>query len=114
VVFTCCGLNFAFGVYQALYESLSHEPGSPFEGASSAQIDLIGTLSVALMTIGAPFTVAWSKLFSPQLVTFCGGLVFGLALILASFGTKLWHFTLTQGLLLGIGTCLSYSKCSIE
>ncbi|KAL1852681.1 hypothetical protein Plec18170_005815 [Paecilomyces lecythidis] len=108
IVFTCCGLNFAFGVYQALFESLARQPGTPFTGASPAQIDLIGTISISLMTIGAPFVVAWAKRFSPRAVSFAGGLVFGLALILASFGTTLWHFEVTQGVLLGIGTCLSY------
>lgn len=108
VVFTCCGLNFAFGVYQALYESLSRKAGSPFDGASPAEIDLIGTLSISLMTMGAPFVVAWAKILSPRIVCLAGGFVFGLSLVLASFGTKLWHFELTQGLLLGIGTSMAY------
>ncbi|KAI8654750.1 MFS domain-containing protein [Fusarium keratoplasticum] len=108
IVFTCCGLNFAFGVYQALYEAMALKPDTPFTGASPAQIDLIGTLSISLMTMGAPFIVAWAKRFSPHRVSFVGGIVFGLSLILASFGTRLWHFTLSQGLLLGFGTCSSY------
>jgi MFS family permease len=108
IVFTCCGLNFAFGVYQALYESLAQEPHTPFTGATPAEIDLIGTISISLMTIGAPFAVAWAKRFSPQRVSLAGGVVFGLSLLLASFGTSMWHFHLTQGLLLGLGTCLSY------
>ncbi|KZF19078.1 MFS general substrate transporter [Xylona heveae TC161] len=108
IIFTCCGLNFAFGVYQALYETLARQPGTPFTGASPAEIDLIGTLCISLMTIGAPFVVAWAKRFSPRHVSFAGGLIFGVSLVLASFGKALWHFELTQGLLCGIGTCLSY------
>ncbi|PWY91635.1 MFS monocarboxylate transporter [Aspergillus sclerotioniger CBS 115572] len=108
IIFTCCGLNFAWGVYQALYESLSRKPGTPFTGATPAEIDLIGTISVSLMTIGAPFAVAWAKRFSPRMVSFAGGFVFGLSLVVASFGTQLWHFELAQGLLNGIGTCLCY------
>ncbi|TPX11914.1 uncharacterized protein E0L32_007412 [Thyridium curvatum] len=108
IVFVCCGLNFAFGVYQALFEEYAEQPDNPFTGATPAQIDLIGTLGISFMTIGAPFAVAWAKLFSPRKVAFIGGLIFGLSLVLASFGTKLWHFQMTQGFLLGIGTCLSY------
>ncbi|KAI1840192.1 hypothetical protein JX266_013593 [Neoarthrinium moseri] len=108
VVFTCCGLNFAFGVYQALFESMAEQPDNPFTGATPAQIDLIGTLSISLMTIGAPFVVAWAKHFSPSAVSFLGGLIFGLSLILASLGTRLWHFILSQGVMLGVGTCMSY------
>lgn len=108
LVFTGCGLNFAYGVYQELYESLSRDPSSPFYNASPATIDLIGTLSVSLMTMGAPFVSAWTQAFSPRSVTLIGGFIFGLSMVLASFGTKVWHFVLSQGLLLGIGTCLSY------
>ncbi|KAH6962349.1 monocarboxylate transporter [Ilyonectria sp. MPI-CAGE-AT-0026] len=106
--FTACGLLFGFGIYQALYETMVLEDGTPFTGASSAEIDLIGTLSISLMTIGAPFAVAWVKIFSPQAIVCAGGLLFGLACVLASFGKALWHFQLSQGLLLGIGTCLSF------
>lgn len=60
------------------------------------------------MTIGGPFTVAWAKRFSPRRVALVGSLIFTIAHILASFGTKLWHFELAQGLLLGVGTCLTY------
>lgn len=106
--FTACGILFGFGIYQTLYEAMATDEDTPFTGASSAKISLIGTLSISLMTIGAPFAVAWAKHFSPQVVVCAGGLLFGLANILASFGKALWHFQLAQGLLLGIGTCLSY------
>ncbi|KAJ9655524.1 hypothetical protein H2198_005615 [Neophaeococcomyces mojaviensis] len=101
---TACGLNFAFGVYQELYESLS----GPFENATPAQIDLIGTLGVSLMTIGAPFASAWTKSYSPTTITLIGGFLFASASILASFSQALWQFVLTQGFLLGCGTCLAY------
>ncbi|KAJ6141800.1 hypothetical protein N7497_010899 [Penicillium chrysogenum] len=82
LVFTGCGINFAFGVFQELYDSMSKERNTPFTGATPAQIDLIGTLSIALMTIGAPFATAFSQ--------------------------HLWQFILTQGILLGMATCLTY------
>ena len=85
----------------------SGEP-NPFSGASPSQIGLIGTLAVSLMSLGAPLASAWCKSYSPRTVTLIGGLIFALANILASFGQKLWHFTLAQGILLGLGTCLTY------
>lgn len=108
LVFTVCGISFAFGVYQEIYESMSHVPSSPFYGASPAEIDLIGTLAVSFMTIGAPFATAWTKRYHPRLVIWAGGGFFFAAFMLASFSQKLWQFELTQGLLAGIGTCLSY------
>jgi len=103
-----CSLVFGYGVYQALYEELAKEKNTPFTGASSAIIALIGVLAVALMTMGGPWAILWAKLFSPQAVVCAGGLVFGIAFILASFSQSLWQFVLTQGLLAGIGTCMSY------
>ena len=87
---------------------MSLDPTSPFHGASPAQIDLIGTLSISLMSIGAPFASPWTKRYPPHHVIWAGGLVFFAASVLASFSQQLWQFELTQGFLLGIGTCLTY------
>lgn len=80
----------------------------PFANATPAQIDLIGTLGVSLMTIGAPYASAWTKSYSPRTMVLIGGLLFALANVLASFSQYLWQFILTQGVLLGFGTCLTY------
>ncbi|KAM9884217.1 MFS monocarboxylate [Verticillium dahliae] len=104
---TACGILFGFGVYQEHYETMVLQEGSPFTGASSATIDLIGTLSASLMTITAPFVMAWVKYFKPQYGLWAGGILFGVASVLANFGKVLWHFQLAQGLLLGIATGLS-------
>lgn len=87
---------------------MAKTPGTPFTNATPAQIDLIGTLAIALMTIGAPFSTAWTKQYSPRMVIWVGGLIYSLALFLASISQALWQFIITQGLLLGIGTCLTY------
>jgi MFS family permease len=60
------------------------------------------------MTIFAPFATAWCKRYSPRIIVASGGLLFALSSILASFSQQLWQFQLTQGLLLGIATCLAY------
>ena len=60
------------------------------------------------MTMGAPIASSWTKAYSPRPVVLLGGLLLGLGNVLASFGTHFWHFLLTQGLLVGIGTSLSY------
>ncbi|KAE8415438.1 monocarboxylate transporter [Aspergillus pseudocaelatus] len=106
--FTACGVVFAYGIFQAEYEKMADQEGTPFTGASSAEITLIGSLSSAMMKLGAPFVVAWCKCFGPRIIVCVGGFIFGLANVLASFGTASWHFQLSQGLLLGIGSCLSY------
>jgi MFS family permease len=103
-----CSLIFTFGVYQALYEDMAKQPGNPFTGSSTALIGLVGILAIALMTMGGPFVILWAKLYSPPTVISAGGVVFGVAFVLASFGRHLWHFALTQGILAGIGTSMAY------
>jgi MFS family permease len=107
-MFTTCAQIFTFGVYQALYEEMAKEPNTPFSGGSAATISLIGTLAVSLMSLGGPLAMAWSKLYSPQIVITVGGFIFGVGYILASFSRSLWQFALTQGVLAGIGTSLAY------
>lgn len=108
VIFTTCGGIFSFGVYQELYQSMAHQPDNPFTGASPAAIDLIGTLSAAFMTIGAPLATAWTKRFSPRAIIWTGAATFFTSTILASYSVALWQFVLTQGFLMGLATCFSY------
>jgi MFS family permease len=86
---------------------MSQQPGNPFTGVSQSAIGLIGTLSVAFMQIGAPLASAWVKRFSPRVVLFSSGVLYLVACLSASYSTKLWHFMLTQGFLLGISSCLA-------
>ncbi|PYI11012.1 MFS general substrate transporter [Aspergillus sclerotiicarbonarius CBS 121057] len=87
---------------------MSRQANTPFTGASSSEISLIGSIAASLMKLGAPYVVAWSKYYNPQSVICAGGILFGVSSVLASFGTALWHFQLTQGLLVGFATCLSF------
>lgn len=108
VTATTTSLVFSFGVYQDLYEAMAKEPNNPFTGISSSKIGLIGILSVSFMTMGGPFVAMWARLYPPQLVVATGGLVFGVAHILASLSERLWEFALTQGLLMGVGTSMTF------
>ncbi|KAL2859679.1 major facilitator superfamily domain-containing protein [Aspergillus pseudodeflectus] len=108
VMSTTCAFIFSYGVYQSLYEEMARVDDTPFTGSSTALINLVGILAIALMSMGGPFAMHWAKIYSPQAVIVAGGWVFGIAYILSSFGKALWHFALTQGMLLGIGTCLAY------
>ncbi|KAJ5997776.1 hypothetical protein N7522_009436 [Penicillium canescens] len=107
-MFMTCAIIFSYGVYQAIYEEMAKQPNTPFSGTSSSIISLIGTLSIALMSMGGPFIMTWAKLYGPQPVIMTGGLVFGIGCILASLSEYVWEFALTQGLLIGLGTCMAY------
>ncbi|OQD84977.1 hypothetical protein PENANT_c011G06643 [Penicillium antarcticum] len=103
-----CAIIFSYGVYQAIYEEMAKEPNTPFSGNSSSIISRIGTLSIALMSMGGPLIMTWAKLYGPQPVMMAGGLVFGIGCILASLSQYVWEFVLSQGLLVGLGTCMAY------
>ena len=64
-MFTTCALTFTFGVWQALYEEMAREPNIPCTATTTALINLVGTLAIALMSMGGPFTMVWVKLYSP-------------------------------------------------
>ena len=108
VMFMTCSIIFAYGVYQAIYEEMAKRPQTPFTGTSSSIISLIGTLSIAVMSMGGPFVMTWAKLYGPQPVIMSGGVVFGLGCVLASLSQHVWQFALTQGVLVGMGTCMAY------
>jgi MFS family permease len=107
-MFMTCSIIFAYGIYQAIYEEMAKEPNTPFTGTSTSIISLIGTISIAIMSMGGPFAMTWAKLYGPQPVIMAGGVVFGLGCILASLSEYVWEFALTQGLLVGMGTCMAY------
>ncbi|CAI7630736.1 hypothetical protein N7533_004015 [Penicillium manginii] len=107
-MFMTCAIIFSYGVYQAIYEEMAKDASSVFAGTSSSILSLIGTLSIAIMSMGGPFVMTWAKLYGPQPVIMTGGLVFGLGCILASLSQYVWEFALTQGLLVGLGTCMAY------
>lgn len=99
---------FTFGVYQELYQHMASEPDNPFSGQKPAVIDLVGTLAASLQTMLAPLATALCKRFSPRMVIALGGLLLALAGVLASYSHTMWQFILTQGVLMGLATCLSY------
>jgi len=108
LTFTTCGTVFSFGIYQELYQAMSLQPNTPFTGATPAGIDIIGTLSAAFMLVGAPFATAWAKRFSPRFIIYIGAGILFAATMMASYSQHLWQFILTQGFLMGVGTCFSY------
>ncbi|EGP85707.1 uncharacterized protein MYCGRDRAFT_24171, partial [Zymoseptoria tritici IPO323] len=104
LVFTACGINFSFGVYQEHYDTL----GGPFRDATSGQISVIGTLASSMMMIGAPAVDPLVRWYGTPAAVTLSGILFVVSGLAASFGTHLWHFQLAQGFLQGCAACLAY------
>ncbi|WPG97473.1 Hypothetical protein R9X50_00024900 [Acrodontium crateriforme] len=104
LVFTACGLNFSFGVYQEHYETLD----DLFQGASFGQISLIGTLASSIMMLGAPLAHMMMRAHGVHATVVTSGVLSAVAGITASFGRTLWHFLVAQGVIQGCAACLAY------
>lgn len=105
---------FSFGVYQELYQAMSLEPNTPFTGSSAAAIDIIGTLTAAFQTIGAPVATAFIRRYTPRVAIFTSAALFLASSLLTSYSQHLWQFVLTQGILMGLATCFAYlTPCTV-
>ncbi|KAI0321544.1 MFS general substrate transporter [Amylostereum chailletii] len=93
------GFPFSYGVFQEWY--LSHPP---FEDASEASINAIGTVTLAIQYIegiGVMLVTQrfphWTKTMMVASLVVCVG-----ALVVSSFATKVWHLIALQGVVYGV------------
>ncbi|KAJ2027099.1 hypothetical protein IWW57_002760 [Coemansia sp. S610] len=93
----------SYGSYQTYYH-LHQFPNEP-----TSTLTWIGTLQFAVMNLfGIPSGILCER-FDSRLVAFLGGLIMGLALVIASFcDSAVWKLMLTQGFMFGIGASLVY------
>ncbi|KAI0260582.1 major facilitator superfamily domain-containing protein [Gloeopeniophorella convolvens] len=98
------GFPFSFGVFQEWY--LSHPP---FENASEASINAIGTVTLAIQYsegILLQFIAQRRPEFLRPLM-FVGLVTCVLSMLISSFATKVWHLVLLQGVVYGMaGGCM--------
>ncbi|KAJ1672785.1 hypothetical protein EV182_006509, partial [Spiromyces aspiralis] len=102
------GVVNAFGEYQTYYVEVMfpHEPTS--------NISWIGTLQFACMCLFGIVIGILCEHMDTRLVTFIGGVIMGLALVIASFIKVVWGLILTQGLLFGFGAAFCFiPPCSL-
>ncbi|KAH9485839.1 Aspyridones efflux protein apdF [Psilocybe cubensis] len=116
-VFSACifdsfiwGWNNTYGLFQEYYAT-----HPPFDAASSGEISIIGTTSVAIQYIEVILIIAlfqrYPELPKPSMwasLAMCVG-----ALILSSFATKVWQLIILQGIVFGIGAGVFYAPILI-
>ncbi|KAG0373165.1 hypothetical protein BGX24_012055 [Mortierella sp. AD032] len=110
VVFACfmyqmvtMGLCNSYGVFQNFYLTETFK-----DKATVFQITWIGTLAMTVLDALGPFTGSICDHFGHRTTTLIGASVMTLSLVLAAFSTQVWQLYLTQGLLYGAGTSLTY------
>ncbi|KAF9295559.1 hypothetical protein BGZ88_001874 [Linnemannia elongata] len=97
------GLCNSYGVFQNYYLTETFK-----DKATVFQITWIGTLAMTLLDALGPFTGAICDYFGHRTSILIGASVMTLALVLAAFSTQVWQLYLTQGLLYGAGTSMTY------
>ncbi|KAF9910181.1 hypothetical protein EC991_007108 [Linnemannia zychae] len=110
IVFACfmyqmvsMGLCNSYGVFQSFYLT------EMFKGKAIVfQLTWIGTLTMTILDALGPFTGAICDYFGHRTTTLIGASIMTLSLVLAAFSTQIWHLYLTQGILYGAGTSLTY------
>ncbi|KAJ2720624.1 hypothetical protein GGI07_004504 [Coemansia sp. Benny D115] len=93
----------SYGSYQTYYLR------NQFPNELTSTLSWIGTLQFAVMNLfGIPSGILCER-FDSRLVTFVGGLIMGVALIIASFcDDAVWKLILTQGIVFAIGASLVF------
>lgn len=93
----------SYGAYQTYY-NLNQFPDAPV-----STLSWIGTMQFAVLNVGGiPAGILCERMDS-RLVTFVGGLIMGVSLIIASFcDSAVWKLILTQGIVFGIGGSLVF------
>ncbi|KAJ1883386.1 hypothetical protein H4R99_000705 [Coemansia sp. RSA 1722] len=109
VVSGCFMLMFSMGCVNSYgsYQTQYHIDQFPDEDMST--LSWIGTLQFAVMNLfGIPSGILCER-FDSRLVTFTGGVIMGVALIIASFcDSAVWKLMITQGIMFAIGASLVF------
>ncbi|KAG0364982.1 hypothetical protein BGX24_004327, partial [Mortierella sp. AD032] len=97
------GMCNIYGVYQDYYFT------EKFKGsASTFELAWIGSLAIMALDIAGPFTGSICDYFGHRQAALVGVIIMTLSLVAAAFATQVWQLYLTQGLLYGLGSSLSY------
>ncbi|RCH95789.1 hypothetical protein CU098_009080 [Rhizopus stolonifer] len=76
--------------------------------ATTVQLMGVGSVLIVCLNIFSPASPLLASRFGVRPTMMIGTLLLSLGLILAGFSTEVWHLYLTQGVLFGIGSSLTY------
>lgn len=99
--FITVGVLYSFGVYQQFYVNSLHL-------GNASQVSVVGSIALSSLCGFGLACGLLAERIGYRLCAFLGAAIMGSGLILASFSSELWHFIITQGLLVGFGSALAY------
>lgn len=104
--FIVFGISFTFGVFQEFYLSSK----GPLKGKSPSIVSLIGTVATSLTYMLGILNGPLSSRYPIQYIMGTGSIILSLGLILTGScqEEQTWQFALTQGVMYGIGSSMTY------
>lgn len=102
--FIIFGFAFTYGVFQDFYLSES----GPLFGKSVSSVSVIGSVATGLTYLLTISNNILHHFFSIRQTMIFGSFMIALGLVCASFAHEIWQFALTQGVLFGIGSSMTY------
>ncbi|KAF1828193.1 MFS general substrate transporter [Decorospora gaudefroyi] len=112
-VAACFTINcFTWGTVSAYGIYLSHYlADNIFPEASTWDYAFVGGFNFSIAMLVAPFVTVLCRKFGVHAIMCCGLLIQLCGFISASFATRIWHFHIAQGVLIGCGIGFLYIPC---
>ncbi|KAI1314934.1 hypothetical protein EDD11_001571 [Mortierella claussenii] len=98
IIMAAIGYVSIYGIFQAQYNDIYGAKGD-----SASSISFVGSLAVGFQFGFTIISGPVMNRFGHKVVLWSGTVIGSLGLLLASWGTQLWHLYLTQGVMFGIG-----------
>ncbi|KAJ2497681.1 hypothetical protein GGH96_004920 [Coemansia sp. RSA 1972] len=104
------GLLNAYGVYEEEYDRLfdSKDESHAWSGAMGSPVIFIGVIQIFLANGMGFIGGHCAQRFGPGPSVFAGGILMALGLFAASYAREVWQLCLSQGVLFGLGVCLTW------
>ncbi|KAJ2611747.1 hypothetical protein H4S08_003018 [Coemansia sp. RSA 1365] len=104
------GLLNAYGVFEEEYDRLydSKDDKHKTSGSLDSPVIFIGVIQIFVANGMGFIGGQCAQRFGPGPSVFAGGLLMAIGLFVASYSHKIWQLCLTQGLIFGIGVCLTW------
>ncbi|KAJ9087439.1 hypothetical protein DSO57_1033329 [Entomophthora muscae] len=96
-----------YGVYMEYYSN------EVFPNEEKSRVAMIGNLAPTTIAIASIVTGRVCQAVGVRACVMLGAMLMALGHLLASFGTEIWHFALTQGCMVGLGGALIYVPANL-
>ncbi|KAJ9049143.1 hypothetical protein DSO57_1027670 [Entomophthora muscae] len=103
----------AIGVISSFGVFMEHYCNQVFVNEEKSRVAMIVNIAPVVLGLFSAVAGRICQRFGVQVCVVVGAVVMMAGHVLASFGTEIWHFALTQGALIGIGSAFIYVPANV-